>query len=599
MEWFKKGYFFYFGTIEPCEFRQQMARSRPCPKWVGWSASSNSLSIGCSDSFDPNERKNTYIRNYQDTVGRQDFHHLALDLVRERCTAEDDRLDLIELAEQLSSFFKEEYLDNPHIDLTAKIEARAAYSRSNCGAILKQELETKENFEVSEFTGESESSLPEAVGEEKEAIQGVDAELMYQGSLMTEDEASEIAESKLHKHQMMSTGYKVAKGLPGVILRTDFFLEYVIKDRHWKQAQFLLFLAKHPSVAQRLDAESIAAHAYKWLSGTAFVPDLKLSNEKVKLLNTLGVVTNGSIALEGGEYSKESEIVKQIHAKAKKLKAKIKSFFKLEVGDDPIKLIGNLLEKIGKRHFGSKIREGKSTKRVYQIPTFEAFIKSSPQLTPTDSSCEAIEKAEAAQRTFTRYTYEAAVQQSLIQRYWDKMADGEKPIFGEFECTTNQSCNTQKSVPLHPCNTINKTAPSGTPPTLDPTGNREQLEPVALAKANVIESRGDKTLSSSISEEKTELIDRPLESEVLKPKGGLATEDKIVPTPYNKPEDKIIRTSYKKGSKVWRPGRVIRYLSAEGQKLTAKYLGKAIGLVDIWLRDSSGFEFTVNPEYCI
>lgn len=44
------------------------------------------------------------------------------------------------------------------------------------------------------------------------------------------------------------------------------------------------------------------------------------------------------------------------------------------------------------------------------------------------------------------------------------MADGEKPIFGEFECTTSQPCNTQKSVPLHPCITINKIAPSGANP---------------------------------------------------------------------------------------------------------------------------------------
>ncbi|MGD1805824.1 plasmid replication protein, CyRepA1 family [Dapis sp. BLCC M126] len=80
----------------------------------------------------------------------------------------------------------------------------------------------------------------------------------------------------------------------------------------------------------------------------------------------------------------------------------------------------------------------------------------------------------------------------------------------------------------------------------------------------------------------------------------LADRGNAKPTEYDKPEDKVIRTSYKKGNKVWRPGRVIRYVSAEGEKLTAKYLGKAIGLINVWLRDTnSGKEFQVNPEYCI
>lgn len=82
--------------------------------------------------------------------------------------------------------------------------------------------------------------------------------------------------------------------------------------------------------------------------------------------------------------------------------------------------------------------------------------------------------------------------------------------------------------------------------------------------------------------------------------GTSVNQGTIRPLKQDKPEDKIIRTSYKRGNKTWKPGRVIRYLSAEGQELTGKYLGKAIGLIDVWLRDNaSGNEIMISPEYCI
>ncbi len=563
MEWFKKGYCFYFGTIEPCEFRQQMLRSRPCRKWVGWAATHNNLKSGISSSFDPDERKQTYIKNYQDTTSNQSLMHLALDLAIEEARKEEREMSPEEIWEYIGNFNKENYLDNPHIDLTAKIEARSDYLRFNCGENLKHELETKENFVVRPLKEGSNSDLPGLTGEEKEAIKLVEAELMYQGSLMSEDDALAIADSKLDNDQKKLAGYKIAKGLPGTNVSTDFFLEYLVKDRHWRQKQFLHFLAIHPSIAFMLEARAIADHTYKWIFGESFLPDLKLNLRKGELLQKIGFIKDRKLTLAGASYNKDSQTVIDIFTKAKKFEQQIKRFFNLSVGEEPIKFIGALLDKLGKSHSSKR---GTNNIRNYEIKTLqkvEARIKS---ITGDDE--KSITKLEGLTELRQNLLYQETIQQSLIQRYWEDMAIEEKPIYGDFEYTTDHECSTENSPP-HQAYLYKD--------------NRGDVEVTKTIGNNELEVCGGYKVKQQKNEQKTmpphELDNTNIDT--LPETPDLLTED------FNE-EHKFIGI-----------GRLLSYFSPTGEVI-GRYLGKIKNSVDeILVEFGGGVREIVSPRYCL
>ncbi|MDJ0554357.1 MAG: bifunctional DNA primase/polymerase [Microcoleaceae cyanobacterium MO_207.B10] len=563
MEWFKKGYCFYFGTIEPCEFRQQMLRSRPCKKWVGWAATHNNLKSGISSSFDPDERKQTYIKNYQDTTSNQSLMHLALDLAMEEARKEEREMSPEETWEYIGNFNKENYLDNPHIDLTAKIEARSDYLRFNCGENLKHELETKENFVVRPFKEGSSSDLPGFTGEEKEAIKLVKAELMYQGSLMSEDDALAVTDSKLDNDQTKLAGYKIAKGLPGTNISTDFFLEYVVKDRHWRQKQFLHFLVTHPSIAFILEARAIANHTYKWIFGESFLPDLKLNLRKGELLQEIGFIKDRKLTLAGASYNKDSQTVIDIFTKAKKFEQQIKRLFNLSVGEEPIKFIGALLDKLGKSH---RSKRGTDNIRNYEIVTLlkiEATIKS---IIGDDE--KSITKLEKLTELKQNLLYQEAIQQSLIQRYWDDMAIEEKPIYGVFEYTTASECSTENSPP-HQAYLYKD--------------NRGDVEVTKTIGNNELEVCGGSKVKQQKNEQKSmpphELDNTKIAT--LPETPDLLTED------FNE-EHKFIGI-----------GRLLSYFSPTGEVI-GRYLGKIKNSVDeILVEFGGGVREIVSPRYCL
>ncbi|MEM9272356.1 MAG: hypothetical protein AAGA80_05255 [Cyanobacteria bacterium P01_F01_bin.143] len=447
---FKLGFFIYTGVIEPCEFRQQMLRSRPCEYWYGWVAKKSNHAPTDFDDWDADQIKTAFLDKYIGTVEDKNLIQIYSQICQYEAAKQTENAEDLD---RLNDYFNQitarqtaaDYLNNPHIDLLAKVKARSNYNRAHCGEIFLQEIVDKENFELINPTfldTDEDDGINKAIKEKKEEIRVEDAELMQLGALMTEDEMIEIADSRLHKNQTKIAGYKIANSLPGFQTDTNYFLEWVVKDRHWRKAQQLYFLATHPSIAFNLEAEELASHTLKWFySGVTFLPDVKHQDKPVKLLQEIGLIKDNKLVLLDQPYTKES--VKHIHAKAKKLSKQFKQYFNIRIGDEPITTIHSILDKLGVEH---RAVSRKHENRIYEIVTLEKFLKSSPEFTPADLSREAIAKAEAAQQKLNKLIYGQAMQQAWTQKYWDKMAIEEKPIYGEYQdiYTTDTNCSTER-----------------------------------------------------------------------------------------------------------------------------------------------------------
>lgn len=428
---FKEGFFIYTGTLEPCEFRQQILRSRTCEYWYGWAADKDKRADHLLEDWAAEDVQKRYLTKHSDSLQEKNFYQLFSALNE----SEANNMSEFGLEEEFEAFFKKikpsndknAYLENPHIMLLAKIKARSNYGRYNCGALFRAELQDKENFEIlnpSFMNLNDGDGVLDQIDAKKEEIDIRNASQMQAGAELLEEEIESVQHNKTAENQRKIAGFNIAKSLPGFNTSTEFFRETAIKPGNWRQNRFTCFLAQHIELAEKLETQELANHVLAWFSAqTFFSGDVKYTLKTVKLLHEIGLFKDNRLVLLNVPYNSESDDVKTIHKKAlkSKLKKAIKTYFRTTVDkDNPINFVHKILGRLG-----YETRQcGRGEIRSYQILTLQNFDTFYP--TKIDASPEYLASRQKMKR---QLIWAEAMEQSWLQRYWGHIES--KPIYGE------------------------------------------------------------------------------------------------------------------------------------------------------------------------
>ncbi|OKH29783.1 hypothetical protein NIES2119_31970 [[Phormidium ambiguum] IAM M-71] len=357
INWFKQIFALYSGVLEPCEFRQQLARNRQNIPIILWSANQNNQFTGCSSPL-PRVIKTALAKNIKDSQ-QEDILQLAYELAREESEG-----DLSKFQQVFQQIWNNGNWNNPHLELWVKIQARINYSKPHCGENIQIELRERENALITSCVGE-ENGFGTRITRQKKQMKQELATLLSTGanSPMTWEEAQEIKRNPQAKfaHRMLADGVLLREYLPGVNLTPEFIYKYKISHPHWLTSQFLYWLATHPHECKSLDSRQWKSHGFKWMSGEVFLPDLRPKIIQAQLLVELGII--GLIQKEEN-FSKSSPLIQEIMRRAMEKSDRLKRYFNLKVtsSTDPISFVGKLLKKAGV-----------SSKKVYSDGKFRYY----------------------------------------------------------------------------------------------------------------------------------------------------------------------------------------------------------------------------------
>jgi hypothetical protein len=356
--YFSRIYGMYFGVLEPCEFRQQLARYRPdCPVSL-WAKEESNMSSG-SRSFDPDE----ILRHMKESSkgGAED----AIDMATEIARGEADG-DMDKFMEVLNNLYKRGSWDNSHMKLFANIKARENYARPQCGLQLRQELMDEENATIIDSVGDD-AAISEEIKGEKADIDFEYASTLHEGaeSPMTADEAKEIKQNPGTKwaERAQADGVLLRESLPGVNLSPDWIYKNKVRSRQWLGQLRLYWAAKNLARTQASDALKLKKRVTQMLEGAdCYLPDFRLKGAAVKAIAESGILALESI----DEYCAKSPEVKAITKWAKANRKFIYHEFGLSLDPkNPIRFVGNLLKKLGLKQ--AKLRQDGQGQRWYAV----------------------------------------------------------------------------------------------------------------------------------------------------------------------------------------------------------------------------------------
>ncbi|HEY9852890.1 MAG TPA: hypothetical protein V6D28_25680 [Leptolyngbyaceae cyanobacterium] len=342
IDWFKQIFALYSGVLEPCEFRQQLARNRHHIPVTLWTADRNNQFQGCSSPL-PRVIKTTLSNNIKDCQ-QEDILQLAYELAREECEG-----DLAKFHQVFQQIWDRGNWNNPHLELWVKIQARINYSKPSCGQTLQLELIEKENAIVTPCEGE-ENGFGALIIQCKKQLKQELAALLSEGanSKMTLEQAKEIKRNPQAKFEerTLADGVLLRDYLPGVNLTPEFIYTYKVSNPHWLRSQFLYWLATHPHECKILDSRKWKSHGLKWMEGDVFLPDLRPKIIQAQLLLDLGII---DLIHSKEEFCKDSPIIQKIITKALEHKERLKRYFDLKITNatDSISFVGKLLKKAG------------------------------------------------------------------------------------------------------------------------------------------------------------------------------------------------------------------------------------------------------------
>ncbi|BAU16007.1 hypothetical protein LEP3755_65740 (plasmid) [Leptolyngbya sp. NIES-3755] len=342
LNWFTHIYGFSAGVIEPCEFRQLLARERHNLPLTIWAADRNDRYMSACKSPLPREIRRSLAQNIKE-AGSKDIIDMAVELAKQEADG-----DMEVFMQVLNSMWEQGNWNNPHLELWVNIQARANFAKPQCGVQLRQELIEQENCRIYDEVSDS-SKFGSEIKNQKESDRWKYAIALSGGanSGIGVEEARDIKRnsSATSDQRTQAEGVLLQNHLPGVKLTPKFIYDCKVNDAHWMSAQFLYWLVIHPEAAKALDARKWKSHLFKWQQGDVFLPDLHLKAAQVELIRELEVLS----LLKDFEYSKHSEEVYSILERAKKHRWRIKRVFDLTVTEktDPISFIGKLLQKLG------------------------------------------------------------------------------------------------------------------------------------------------------------------------------------------------------------------------------------------------------------
>lgn len=359
VEWFTRIFSFYFGVIEPCEFRQLIARERHNLPLTIWATDRNDNYMGSCRSPLPDVVKRTIAQNIKGG-GTPNVLDLAFELAKEEADGDMDVFRQI-----FDALWQEGNWNNAHLDLAAQIQARANFAKPQCAVQLRQELIEMENCQIRDWGG-TDSWFGREIQEQKEQDARERAAQLSAGahSDMTVEEAREIGRNPnaTIAQRIQAEGVLLQDYLPGVSLTPDFVFDRKVGDPRWLNAQRLFWLIQHPEVARMQDAKKWKSSLYKWQHGDVYLPDLHLRLEQVEFMRDSGLLK----LLDESEYHTDHVQVKALMEFMQQRKWKLQRLFELNVSEatDPISFVGRLLSRLGLNQ--AKLR-GDGETRFYRV----------------------------------------------------------------------------------------------------------------------------------------------------------------------------------------------------------------------------------------
>ena len=372
---FKVVFSLFFGTIEPSQARQQLARVRQGVPRIVWVKDKGIIEYGIMGSFFPDEIKANLFQHHEST---SELIGIALELARESTENQCDAAVLPALIKTLQGMMnlKGEW-DNKHIDLRCKIQARRNFSLSQLALQLRQEL-IEEGHRVTDYGCPEKNSIGEEVREQKEEDKLAEAEAIANA---TDIELKVAKEKSLKPTRTVVEGHQIQKAflkeeLPSVELSAEFVHKAVTSDRgRWKAGIKLFWHCQRLEATKTRDLSEWRYKLKMFEKGQPFLPDIKTRSLQCKALIESGLFDFLSPERLEGEYIAESPELRGFWGWAQKQQGLLKKAFGMMIGKNPVYLLGRLLLKIGlslKQSRSEKLPNGNKL-RFYKIDT-EALI---------------------------------------------------------------------------------------------------------------------------------------------------------------------------------------------------------------------------------
>ncbi len=367
--WFKHVFGLFFGTVEPSQARQQLARVRqPVPRTV-WAKDKGNIDYGIMGSFFPDEIKSNLFQHHESSA---ELIGIALELAKDSIENQCDAAILPTLIKTLQGMMslKGDW-DNKHIDLRCKIQARRNFSLSQLALQLRGEL-IEEGHQITDYGCPDKNSFGEDVREQKEEDKLTEAEAIANAV----DIEFEVAKEKtLKPTRTVEEGHQIQKAflkeeLPGIELSTDFIHKAVTADRgKWKSAVKFFWQCQQLEATNSKDLSEWRYKLKLFEKGQPFLPDIRTRSLQCKAIIESGLFEFLSPERLEKEYANESPEIRGFWTWAEKNQGLLRKAYGMKIGKDPISLLNRLSLKIGlglKQSRSEKLPNGNKL-RFYRI----------------------------------------------------------------------------------------------------------------------------------------------------------------------------------------------------------------------------------------
>ncbi len=358
--WFQHRFGFYFGVLEPCEFRQSLARERNSLPTTLWATDSNHL-LYANGSSDPEVVKKQAGQNHKDSIDAIDFAH---QLAREESLCGAD----VAAYQEIFTGILNGSLENTHFETWAMICARANFGKKNCGELLKHELIKCEGWEIVERDGETSdySGTIKLQKEEERRVRAIKLSIGAKDTGVDEDWARDVLNNPRanYDERIHAMGVTMRYRYPGLNFEADFIDEHFLADRNWSSQQWTGWLLDHPEISADIDYKSNLSHLGNIHNGgEPFLPNVKTIMATVRMLQQLGV---RELISSDEPITTHSPIVREIFERAVSMPARVKATTGIAVSKStkPIRFARSLVEKVGLK---LKQVARRDKERIYQI----------------------------------------------------------------------------------------------------------------------------------------------------------------------------------------------------------------------------------------
>ena len=346
--WFKHVFGLAFGTSEPSQIRQGLARVRQNVPRTIWAADKGKIEHGLRGSFFPEEIKNNLFSHHESTselIGIA--HELTKQSIQNQCDAEFLPA-FIKTLESMMGITKS--WNNGHLDLMAKFQARRNYSLSQFALQLRQEL-IDEGNNLIDFGSVDNNELGNEIKEQKQENKLIKAQKIAEAPDIDDDEAQKILKSPSATEEKLQSATKamLRKELPGVSLTPEFVHRASVSDRgRWKNAVRLYWSCQNLDATMQRDLSTWRYKLKQFSEGAVYIPDINTLSLQCKTLIRSGIFEFVSQQqISGQELIDESPEIRGFLDWAENHKKLLQRAFGIKPDKSAVRFVNRLLGKIG------------------------------------------------------------------------------------------------------------------------------------------------------------------------------------------------------------------------------------------------------------